>query len=100
MAATPAVDGDDAAERRHGVARVRLAVGLGDVAADGDAARVGVLDDRDARLGVVVRGPQRGVGVDVVVVGHRLAVQLLGRARLSPAAGLDVQRRAWCGFSP
>ena len=73
-----AVGRDDAAERRHRVAGVRLAVRGGDVGADGDPARVGVLDDRDAGVGVVVRGPPGGVGVDVVVVGHRLAVQLLG----------------------
>ena len=73
-----AVGRDHAAEGRHRVAGVRLAVRRGDVGADGDAARVGVLDDRHAGVGVVVRGPPGGVGVDVVVVGHRLAVQLLG----------------------
>ena len=78
------VGGDDAAERRDRVAGVRLAVRLGDVGADGDAARVGVLDDRDGRLVEVVRRPAGGVGVDVVVVGHLLAVQLLG---LRPARG-------------
>ena len=83
-----AVGGDHPAERRDRVAGVRLAVRRGDVGADGDPARVGVLDDRHARVGVVVRGPPGGVGVDVVVVGHLLAVQLLGvrEARL-PARG-------------
>ena len=45
------VDGDHAAERRDRVALVRPAVRLGDVGADRDAARVGVLDDRHGRLG-------------------------------------------------
>ena len=75
---------DDAAERRHRVARVRLAVGVGDVGADRDAARVGVLDDRDGRLVEVVRRTPGGVGVDVVVVGHLLAVQLLGLREPGP----------------
>src|SRR5690606_26567936 len=57
-----------------------------------DAARVRVLDDRHGRVGVVVRGPPRGVGVDVVVVAHRLAVQLLGLRQ--PGATRAVQRRA------
>ena len=73
-----AVGRDHAAERGDRVARVRLAVRLGDVGADRDAARVGVLDDRDRRLVEVVRRAAGGVGVDVVVVGHLLAVQLLG----------------------
>ena len=80
---------DDAAEGRDRVALVRLAVRLRDVVAHGDAARVGVLDDGDGRLvAVVVGGAHRGVGVDVVVVGHLLAVQLPGlrqaRLRLEP----------------
>ena len=75
---------DHAAERRDRVARVRLAVGLGDVGAGRDAARVGVLDDRHGRLVEVVGRPAGGVGVDVVVVGHLLAVQLLGCGQAGP----------------
>ena len=76
-----------------------FAVRVGHVRADRDAARVGVLDDRHARLGEVEGGPPRRVGVDVVVVGHRLAVQLLGGGDASGRAPLDrpfrraVQRR-------
>ena len=58
-----------------------LTVGLGDVPAGGhgDPARVGVLDDGDRhRVTVVVGGPERGVGVGVVVVAHGFAVQLPG----------------------
>ena len=87
-----AVGRDDPAEGRDRVAGVRLAVRGGDVGADGDAARVGVLDDRDAGVGVVVRGPPGGVGVDVVVVGHLLAVQLLGVRQ--PGLNAAVERRA------
>ena len=79
---TGTVRGDDPAEGADRVAGVGLAVGLGqrivDPCADGDAAGIGVLDDRHARLGVVVGRPARGVGVDVVVVGHLLAVVLHG----------------------
>ena len=77
---------------------MRLAVRLGDIGADGDAARVGVLDDRDARRGEVVRRPQGGIGVDVVVVGHLLAVQLLGlREPAQDGTGWRTTRRADAG---
>src|SRR6185312_8687649 len=59
--------------------------------ADGDAAGVGVLDDRDGRAVVVVGGAPGGVGVDVVVVAHGLAVQLdgLGETARSPLGDVD-----------
>ena len=89
-----AVRRDHAAERADRVRGVRLAVGLGDVGADRDPARVGVLDDRDAgEVAVVVRRPPRGVGVDVVVVRHLLAVQLLGAGQPAPRPR-GVQRGA------
>ena len=62
------------------------AMGLGDVAGGrhGDAAGVGVLDDRDRDgVAMIVHGPERGVGVGVVVVAHGLAVQPAG-SRHSP----------------
>ena len=64
------------------------------IVTDGDAAGVGVLDDRDARGAEVVRGTQCGIGVDVVVVAHLLAVQLLGRGQATRVGRVDVQRRA------
>ena len=70
------VGSDHASERRRRVTLVSLAVCLGHVGADRNAARVGVLDDRDGRLVEVVRRPPSRVAVDVVVVGHLLAVQL------------------------
>ncbi len=81
------------------IARVRLAVRLGDVRADRDAARVGVLDDRDARLVEVVGGAARRLGVDVVVVAHLLAGQLLGLRQPAPP-GVTYSAADWCGFSP
>ena len=69
------IGGDHAAVRRHRIARVCLAMRLGDIDAQRDAAWVGVLDDGNARLGEVVRRSSGRVGVDVVVVRHRLAVQ-------------------------
>src|SRR5690606_19079977 len=86
-----AVGGDDATEGRDRVALVRVAVRGGDVVGDRDAARVGVLDDRDARLAVVVRGTPGGVGVLVVVVGHLLAVELLGLREPRLAGLVHVQ---------
>ncbi len=54
-------------------------VGLCDVGPDSDPTRVRVLDDCDGGLVALVVGrPDGRVGVDIVVVGHRLAVQLLG----------------------
>jgi hypothetical protein len=77
-------------------------VGLGDVRPDRDAAGVGVLDDGDGRLVEVVGGAAGGVGVDVVVVGHLLAVQLrrlrqpgaVGGPRRAPPAGAGSPRSA------
>ena len=58
---------------------------------DRDPARVGVLDDRHARIGEVVDRAPRRVGVDVVVVRHLLAVQLarLGEARRPVRVGVE-----------
>jgi len=95
MSLTVSVHRDDAAERRQRVALVRLAVRLGDVLTDRDAARVGVLDDRAGRLvAVVVRRAVGRVRVEEVVVGHLLAAEqlALGQAgdRLEP---VGVERR-------
>ena len=90
-----AVGRDHAAERRDRVALVRAQVRAGDRVervrrGDGDAARVGVLDDRDGGLDHVERGAQRGIRVDVVVVRHLLALQLRGLRDAVPAdAGVD-----------
>ena len=63
LAPRPAVErpvaGDDAAEGAERVAGQRLAVGLGEVGADGDAAGVGVLDDHDRGLGELGHQRQR-----------------------------------------
>ena len=93
-----AVRRDDAAERRHRVALVGAPVRVGDGVGcagrrDRDAARVGVLDDRDRGLGEVERGPHRGIRVDVVVVRHLLAVQLHGLRDAGSSALRRVARR-------
>lgn len=64
---------------------------FGDIHADRDAARVGVLDDRDTGLVVVVRRAPGRLRVDVVVVRHLLAVQLFRVGEATIAVG--VQRR-------
>ena len=75
-----AVDGDDSAEGRNAVAGERLAPGVEQVVARGDAARVGVLDDDDGRRSVAKLGGQleRGVGVVQIVVAELLALDLFG----------------------
>jgi hypothetical protein len=78
-----AVGCDHAAERRDRVALVRAQMRRGDGVErvgrrDRDAARVGVLDDRHRGLDHVERRAQGRIGVDVVVVRHLLALQLLG----------------------
>src|SRR5699024_9138287 len=83
---------DHAAEGGDRVAGVRLGVRLGDRGAHGDAARVGVFDDgHGGRLALVVGGAPGGVGVHVVVVAHRLAVQLLGGGQPGGTTGVGVQ---------
>src|SRR5699024_10039594 len=76
-----AVGGDHASVGGERVGAVRAPVGEGDVLAlggDGDAAGVVVLDHGDGRQRVIEGGAHRGVGVDVVVVAHLLAAELLG----------------------
>ena len=73
------VDGDDAAERADRIAGVGPLVRRGDVVGDGDAARVGVLDDHARRLGEAVDEPPRRLGVVQVEVAQRLAAVLLRR---------------------
>ena len=80
-----AVDGDDAAEGAHRIAGERLAPGLAQRRADGDAAGIGVLDDGDRRrreLGDQLVG---GIGVVEVVVAELLALDLLGGGDARPA---------------
>ena len=70
---------------------MRQPVRLGDVGADRDPARVGVLDDGHCRFTVVVGGALGGIGVDEVVVGHLLAMELLCRG--DSGAPVGVERR-------
>ncbi len=63
--------------------------GSHDVHTKGDTAGVGVLDDGDARLREVVCRPPCRVRVDVVVVRHLFAVQLLGIRETAAAIGIQ-----------
>ena len=56
-----------------------------------------MLDDRHGRLEVVERGTTRSVGVDVVVVGHLLALQLLSPGERRLVVRRQVHRRALVG---
>ena len=87
------VDGDDAAERADRITRVGLLVGGRDVGGDGDAARVGVLDDDARRFVEAVHEAPRRLGVEQVEVAELLAA-VLGDG-VPPAAATDgaVARR-------
>ena len=67
----PAVERDDAAECRHGVAGECPVIGVADVVCDGNAAGVVVLDDRaGGQLELVQQAPGR-VQVEHVVERER-----------------------------
>lgn len=86
------VEGDDAAKGGGGVGLPGALVGAQQVAADGHAARVGVLDDDTGRLVELFDALQRRVGVGDVVVGEGLALQLDGachRARGGLLFGIE-----------
>ena len=83
-----AVDGDDAAEGGHRVTRMRRAVGGGDgLFRNGNATRIGVLNNCNAGALVVPSGAPGGIRILVVVVAHLLAVELggIGKARRTDA---------------
>jgi hypothetical protein len=75
-----AVRGDDAPERADRIPFEGAGVGGLEVVGEGVPGRVGVLDDRDAGLVDVDRHAPGRVGVEQVVVGQLLAVELLGAA--------------------
>ena len=83
-------------------------MGLGDAFGPHcDPAWVGVFDHGHRGLVALVVGRSDGrIGIDVVVVGHRLAVQLLGTgqscaiAEGSPGSAVNTAASLWCGFSP
>lgn len=73
-----AVKGNDAAERGGRVGFVSAIVGVKNRVADGNAARVGVLDDNAGRLVELFYTLQRRIGIGNVVIGERFALQLSG----------------------
>ena len=87
-----AVEGDDAAEGRHGVGRERAPVSLFERRGGGRARRVHVLDDRARRLVEVAHELPRRVGVNVVVERHLLAAEHFG-LRDAAARACTVERR-------
>ena len=83
------VDGDDAAEGGDRVGGVGARVGRRDLVGDGDAARVGVLDDdRRGTVAEAVHQLPGRLGVEEVEVGQLLAAVLDGV--VPPGAGADA----------
>ena len=73
-----AVAGDDAAEGALGIAGEGAVVGSRNVLGHGGAAGVLVLEDHAGRLVELADQVPSGVGVQIVVVAERLALDLLG----------------------
>lgn len=73
-----AVDGNDAAEGALGIAGEGAVVGLGHVGGDGGTTGVLVLENHHAGLVELTHGVPGGLGVEEVIVGQRLALELLG----------------------
>ena len=73
-----AVAGDDAAEGALGIAGKSAVVGGRDVLGNGGTARVLMLEDHAGRLVELAHQVPSGVGVQIVVVAERLALDLLG----------------------
>ena len=73
-----AVAGDDAAEGALGVAGEGAVVGGRDVLGNGRAAGVLMLEDHAGRLVELANQVPSGIGVQIVVVAERLALNLLG----------------------
>ena len=53
-----------------------------------------MLDDGDRRLIKIVGGAQGGIGIHIVVVAHRLAVNLLSLGDTGDCCGVYIQSRA------
>ena len=88
------VERDHAAEGGGRIGLPRAHVRLARRGRDGRAAGIVVLDDDGRGLPVFLRQLQRGVGVQEIVVGHLLAVQLLGarHPRLAARAEVPIER--------
>jgi hypothetical protein len=96
------VQRDDPPEGGGPVAVEGAGIGLGQGLAAGDAAGIGMLDDRADRaiVGVELRHQLEGrVGVVDVVVAQLLAL-VLGGGGHAGAGAVGVEGRCWCGFSP
>ena len=93
-----AVQHDDATEGRHGVGGERAFPRLLDRAGDCDPARVRVLDDHRRRERELARDATGAFEIGEVVVGERLAAELLDlREQMPPRAELAVVRRGLMG---
>ena len=90
----PRVEGEDAAEGRGRIGRVRGFVGVGAIRTHGGAARVRMLDDDAGRPLELAHAFPGGVGVGDVVVAQFLALQLgEGRERARHRPQVAVERR-------
>ena len=94
-----AVRGNHATIGGQRIASMSLSVRIGNRvcgvrACNCNTAGVVVLDDGDRRLIKIVGGTQGGIGVHIVVVAHRLAVNLLSLGDTGGCCGIHIQSRA------
>ena len=68
------IDRHDAPKGRFGVSRMRPLVGVGDRLGAGDGARRGMLDDHAGRPLELHQTAQRGIEIQEIVIGERLAL--------------------------
>ena len=91
-----AIQRDDAAEGRDRIAAQRLAIGVLERRAFGDAARIGVFDDDDGRRARRIEfrdAFEGGVGVVDIVVGELLALRLPRRGDAGPRLAGQIEAR-------
>src|SRR5262249_22779618 len=87
-----AVDADDAAVGRYGIAFERLAPGFGEGLLFGASARVGVLDDGNGGTGELAGELPRGVEIHQIVVGELLALKLFAAGDARAATSVEGGR--------
>ncbi len=82
---------DDAAKGTDRITAQRIGIGCGQAVGRADAARIGVLDDRNGRLIEFGDQLECGIGVVQVVVGQLLALKLGGTGNARTVAAIHIE---------